>query len=49
MTLTGAQAAHASPSASDLTKQIDKESQQLEVIVESYNAMNINLQIPRPT
>jgi cell wall-associated NlpC family hydrolase len=44
VTLTGAQAAHASPSASDLTKQIDKQSQQLEKVVESYNAMNISLQ-----
>jgi cell wall-associated NlpC family hydrolase len=42
--LTGAQAAHANPSASDLTKQIDKASSQLEVVVESYNAMNISLQ-----
>ena len=43
ITLTAAQAAHASPSASDLTKQIDKASNQLEVIIESYNAMNISL------
>jgi len=42
--LTGAQAAHASPSKSDLTKQIDQQSKQLEVVVEAYNAMNINLQ-----
>jgi peptidoglycan DL-endopeptidase CwlO len=44
VTLTGAQAAHASPSTSDLTKQIDAQSKQLEVVVESYNAMNISLQ-----
>jgi peptidoglycan DL-endopeptidase CwlO len=43
ITLTAAPAAHASPSASDLTKQIDKASSQLEVIVESYDAMNISL------
>jgi peptidoglycan DL-endopeptidase CwlO len=43
ISLTAAPAAHASPSASDLKKQIDKESQQLEVIVESYNAQNIKL------
>jgi cell wall-associated NlpC family hydrolase len=44
VTLTGAQAAHASPSKTDLTKQIDTQSKQLEVVVESYNAMNISLQ-----
>jgi len=43
ITLTAAQAAHASPSASDLTKQINTASNQLEVIIESYNAMNISL------
>lgn len=43
VTLTGAQAAHASPSKSDLTKQIDTQSKQLETVVESYNAMNISL------
>jgi cell wall-associated NlpC family hydrolase len=43
ITLTAAPAAHASPSASDLKKQIDKQSQQLEVIVEQYNAQNIKL------
>jgi len=43
ITLTAAQAAHASPSSSDLTKQINAASSQLEVIVESYNAMNISL------
>jgi cell wall-associated NlpC family hydrolase len=43
ITLTAAPAAHASPSTGDLTKQIDKASNQLEVIVESYNAMNISL------
>jgi cell wall-associated NlpC family hydrolase len=42
--MTAAPAAHASPSASDLTKQIDKESQQLEVVGESYDALNISLQ-----
>jgi cell wall-associated NlpC family hydrolase len=44
VTLTGAQAAHANPSTSDLTKQINAASNQLEVVVESYNAMNISLQ-----
>jgi peptidoglycan DL-endopeptidase CwlO len=44
VTLTGAEAAHASPSTSDLTKQIDAQSKQLEVVIESYNAMNISLQ-----
>lgn len=43
ITITAASAAHASPSTSELTKQIDKESQQLEVVVESYDAMNISL------
>ena len=43
ITIGAAPAAHASPSTSDLTKQIEKQSQQLEVVVESYNAMNINL------
>ena len=41
--LTAAPAAHAKPSASELAQQIDKASNQLEVIVESYNAMNISL------
>lgn len=35
--------AHAAPSTSDLTKQIDKASDDLEDVVESYNAMRINL------
>jgi cell wall-associated NlpC family hydrolase len=43
ITMTAAQAAHASPSASDLTKQINQASNQLEVVIESYNAMNISL------
>jgi cell wall-associated NlpC family hydrolase len=43
ITLSAAPAAHASPSVSDLTKQIEKQSQQLEVVVESYNAMNVNI------
>ena len=43
ITLSAAPAAHASPSTADLTKQIDKASNQLEVVVESYNAMNISL------
>lgn len=43
ITLSAAPAAHASPSTADLTKQIDKASSQLEVVVESYNAMNISL------
>ncbi|NMO55570.1 D-gamma-glutamyl-meso-diaminopimelic acid endopeptidase [Actinoplanes sp. TBRC 11911] len=41
--LTAAPAAHASPSASDLQKQIDKQGQDLEKVVESYNALNISL------
>jgi cell wall-associated NlpC family hydrolase len=43
ITLSAAPAAHATPSTADLTKQIDKASSQLEVVVESYNAMNISL------
>lgn len=43
ITFTAAPAAHAAPSTSDLTKKIDKASSQLEVVVESYNAMNISL------
>jgi cell wall-associated NlpC family hydrolase len=43
ITTTVATAAQASPSVSDLTKQIDKASNQLEVVTESYNAMNISL------
>jgi cell wall-associated NlpC family hydrolase len=41
--LTAAPAAQASPSASDLQKQIDKQGQDLEKVVESYNALNISL------
>jgi peptidoglycan DL-endopeptidase CwlO len=44
VTMTGATAAHASPSKSDLTKQIDQDSKQLEVLGEQYNAMQISLQ-----
>ncbi len=36
-------AAHAAPSTSDLTKKIEKASDDLEDIVESYNEMRINL------
>ena len=36
-------AAHAAPSTSDLTKKIDKASDELEDVVESYNEMRINL------
>ncbi|MGX6602261.1 C40 family peptidase [Micromonosporaceae bacterium Da 78-11] len=43
ITLTAAPAAHAAPTTGELTKQIDKASNQLEVVVESYNAMNISL------
>jgi cell wall-associated NlpC family hydrolase len=41
--LTAAPAAHASPSASDLQKQIDKKGQELSKVVESYNALNLSL------
>jgi cell wall-associated NlpC family hydrolase len=44
VTFTGAHAASASPSTSDLTKQIDAQSKQLEIVGEQYNAMNISLQ-----
>jgi peptidoglycan DL-endopeptidase CwlO len=44
ITGTGTTAAHAAPSTSDLTKQIDQLSNQLEDITESYNKMNIDLQ-----
>src|SRR4051794_27933074 len=43
MTGTMATAAHAAPSASDLKKQIDTASNQLEDITESYNKLNIDL------
>lgn len=36
-------AAHAAPSTSELTKQIEKASEQLEDITESYNKMNLQL------
>ena len=39
-----APAAHADPSVSELTKQIDKASNQLQTVVESYNEMRIALQ-----
>ncbi|WP_173745304.1 NlpC/P60 family protein [Actinoplanes sp. TFC3] len=38
-----APAAHAAPSSSELTKKIQKASDQLEDVVESYNKMTINL------
>jgi cell wall-associated NlpC family hydrolase len=38
-----APAAHAAPSSSELTKKIQKASDQLEDVVESYNKMNIDL------
>lgn len=38
-----ATAAHAEPSTSELTKKIDKASDQLEDVVESYNKMNLSL------
>jgi peptidoglycan DL-endopeptidase CwlO len=41
---TTATAAHAAPSTSELTKQIDALSNKLEDITESYNKMNISLQ-----
>ena len=43
VTGTGATVAHAEPSAGELTKKIDKASDQLEDVVESYNEMRINL------
>jgi peptidoglycan DL-endopeptidase CwlO len=43
ITGSSATAAHAAPSPSDLTKQIDKASDQLEDVVESYNKMRIDL------
>jgi len=44
ITGTMATAAHAAPSASDLKKQIDTMSNQLEDITESYNKLNIDMQ-----
>ena len=43
ITGTMATAAHAAPSASDLKKQIDTMSNQLEDITESYNKLKIDL------
>jgi cell wall-associated NlpC family hydrolase len=43
ITGTTATAAHAEPSTSELTKKIDKASDQLEDVVESYNKMRISL------
>ncbi|GAA3344627.1 C40 family peptidase [Amorphoplanes nipponensis] len=43
ITATTATAASAEPSTSELTKKIDKASDQLEDIVESYNKLNISL------
>ncbi|MEU8235179.1 NlpC/P60 family protein [Actinoplanes sp. NPDC048967] len=43
ITGTTATAAHAEPSTSELTKKIDKASDQLEDVIESYNKMNISL------
>ncbi|GID97920.1 NlpC/P60 family protein [Amorphoplanes digitatis] len=40
---TSATAAHAEPSKAELTKKIDKASDQLEDVVESYNKMKISL------
>ena len=43
ITDTTATAAHAEPSKSELTKKIDKASDQLEDVVESYNKMKLSL------
>lgn len=43
MTGTAATAAHAEPSASDITKKIQKASDDLEDVVESYNEMRLSL------
>ncbi|MET8148180.1 NlpC/P60 family protein [Actinoplanes sp. NPDC049668] len=43
ITGTSATAAHAEPSKAELTKKIDKASDQLEDVVESYNKMKISL------
>jgi peptidoglycan DL-endopeptidase CwlO len=40
---TGATAAHAAPSKSDLAKQIQEQSDKLENVTEQYNKMNIDL------
>ncbi|MDR7278814.1 C40 family peptidase [Catenuloplanes atrovinosus] len=41
--LAPATAVHAEPSSADLTKQIDKASHELEVVIESYNKLNEEL------
>lgn len=43
VTATGGTVAHAAPSPSDITKKIDKASDDLEDVVESFNEMKINL------
>jgi cell wall-associated NlpC family hydrolase len=43
ITTTSGTAAHAEPSTSELTKKIDKASDQLEDVVESYNKMKLSL------
>jgi len=43
ITATSGTAAHAAPSTSELTKKIDKASDQLEDVVESFNKMNLSL------
>lgn len=43
ITGSAATAAHAEPSTAELTKKIDKASDELEDVVESYNKMNISL------
>ena len=43
ITGTSATVAHAEPSASEITKKIDKASDDLEDVVESYNELRINL------
>jgi cell wall-associated NlpC family hydrolase len=43
ITATSGTAAHAEPSKSELTKKIDKASDQLEDVVESYNKMRLSL------
>jgi cell wall-associated NlpC family hydrolase len=43
ITGSAATSAHAEPSKSELTKKIDKASDQLEDVVESYNKMRLNL------
>ena len=43
ITATSATAAHAEPSTTELTKKIDKASDQLEDVVESYNKLKLSL------